>query len=32
VKFENGWSPKVEIGYKKKVYTFGEGDEKEFDV
>jgi trehalose/maltose hydrolase-like predicted phosphorylase len=32
VKFENGWSPRVEIGYKKKVYTFGEGDEKEFDV
>ena len=32
VKFENGWSPKVDIGYKKQVYTFGEGDEKEFDV
>lgn len=32
VKFENGWSPKVDIGYKKNVYTFGEGDEKEFDI
>ena len=32
VKFENGWSPKVDIGYKKQVYTFGEGDEKQFEI
>ncbi|MFW5774254.1 MAG: glycoside hydrolase family 65 protein, partial [Tangfeifania sp.] len=32
VKFENGWSPKVEIGYKSKVYAFGEGDQKELEI
>ena len=32
VKFENGWSPKVEIGYKSKVYAFGQGDQKELEI
>ncbi len=30
--FEHGWSPKLEIGYKSKVYTFGGGDQKELEI
>ena len=30
VTLEAGWSPEVEIGFREKVYTFGEGDQKEF--
>jgi trehalose/maltose hydrolase-like predicted phosphorylase len=32
VTFEAGWSPKVEIGFREKVYTFGEGDRKTFSL
>ncbi|MGM0620564.1 MAG: glycoside hydrolase family 65 protein [Bacteroidota bacterium] len=32
VTFEAGWSPKVEIGFREKVYTSGEGDRKTFSL
>ncbi len=32
VTFETGWSPRVRIGFRNKIYVFGEGDQKVFSL
>jgi trehalose/maltose hydrolase-like predicted phosphorylase len=32
VVFGPGWSPPVDIGIREKIYTFGEGERREFDL